>query len=567
MLRAIALLCVIASLSADTGPVFEAADVHATVVKGNNQYMRRISSRNGRYELRIATMVDLISTAYGVDADKVLGGPNWLEYDVFDVIAKAPPKATADEKKAMLKALLADRFKLVAHPDTQPMPAWALTAGKKPNLKPADDSGETGCKFSMEDMGPPPPPPPPSGGGAPSQPVFRVPAFLYTCRNIGMDAFAAQMRDMVTADQDLNGNPVVDRTELKGNYDFTFKYNFAGMRAFAGPDAKSITFTDAIEKQLGLKLEPVKVPLPVLVVESVNEKPTANLADVAAKLSTAPEPTEFEVADIKPSDPEQRGMRFNIQPGGRVSMSGVNLKFVIQQAWGISSDMLIGAPSWMDTARFDIVAKAPATAIPEEAAAPGPGPGNGPGVDIETVWTMMRSLLAERFKLTTHEETQTISAYTLLPGKPKMKKADPNSRTHYKEGPAPDAKDPRKANPVLARLVNCQNMTMDQFAEKLQGIAPGYIHSPVLNSTGLDGGWDFTLNFSPAGLGTMLAGRGGRGGGEAGPGGAVGDASDPTGAVSLPEAIEKQMGLKLEQQKRPVKVLVIDHIEQKPVDN
>ena len=122
---------------------------------------------------------------------------------------------------------------------------------------------------------------------------------------------------------------------------------------------------------------------------------------------------------------------------------------------------------------------------------------------------------------------------------------------------------------MLSRLVNCQNMTMDQFAEKLQGIAPGYIHSPVLNATGLEGGYDFTLSFSPAGMGNALAaGRGGRGGGDAGPAaGGVSDASDPTGAVTLFEALEKQTGLKLELQKRPIKVLVIDHVEQKPVDN
>ena len=52
--------------------------------------------RGGRYELRNATMVDLISTAYGIDAEKVLGGPNWLESDRFDVIAKTPPKTSPE---------------------------------------------------------------------------------------------------------------------------------------------------------------------------------------------------------------------------------------------------------------------------------------------------------------------------------------------------------------------------------------------------------------------------------------------------------------------------------------
>ena len=157
-----------------------------------------------------------------------------------------------------------------------------------------------------------------------------------------------------------------------------------------------------------------------------------------------------------------------------------------------------------------------------------------------------------------------MQAFTLLAVKPKMKKADPNSHTRFKEGPA-NAKDPRNANPILGRLVSVQNMTMAEFCEQLQQITPRYIHSAVLDATGLEGSYDFTLSFSPAGMAQMVGG-GGRGG-EAGPGGALPDASDPNGAVTLPEAIEKQLGLKLEQQKRPVPVLVIDHVDQKPSDN
>ena len=109
---------------------------------------------------------------------------------------------------------------------------------------------------------------------------------------------------------------------------------------------------------------------------------------------------------------------------------------------------------------------------------------------------------------------------------------------------------------------------------KLKTIAPGYIHTPVLDATGLEGGYDFTLSFSAVGL-TRLAGGAGRGG--PGPGGpppgllTSGDpsaaASDPNGAITLFEAVEKQLGLKLQAQKRPVPVLVIDHAEQKPTEN
>ena len=86
----------------------------------------------------------------------------------------------------------------------------------------------------------------------------------------------------------------------------------------------------------------------------------------------------------------------------------------------------------------------------------------------------------------------------------------------------------------------------------------------MLNSTGLEGAWDFTLNFSPAG---RVNGGGGRGGDSAQPTAGDSPAADPSGALSLFDAISKQLGLKLDRQKRPMPVLVIDHAEQKPTDN
>jgi uncharacterized protein (TIGR03435 family) len=160
----------------------------------------------------------------------------------------------------------------------------------------------------------------------------------------------------------------------------------------------------------------------------------------------------------------------------------------------------------------------------------------------------------------THMEERPINAYTLTAVKPKMKPADPNGRIRCTEGPAADQKDVRDAHPILGRLLNCQNMTMTRFASMLQGLASGYIHAPVLDATGLEGSWDFTLSFSTAG---QLR-SGGNSGASAD---SVAAASDPNGALSLPDAVAKQLGLKLEQTRRPVKVLVIDHIEEKPTDN
>ena len=110
---------------------------------------------------------------------------------------------------------------------------------------------------------------------------------------------------------------------------------------------------------------------------------------------------------------------------------------------------------------------------------------------------------------------------------------------------------------------------MAQFADQLQMIAGPYTSYPVVDATGLDGAWDFTLSFSPITpqqLSGLLAGARGA----APPVGAGGPvtASDPIGGgASLFDAVEKQLGLKLEVRKRTYPVFVIDHIEEKPTDN
>ena len=96
-------------------------------------------------------------------------------------------------------------------------------------------------------------------------------------------------------------------------------------------------------------------------------------------------------------------------------------------------------------------------------------------------------------------------------------------------------------------------------------MAPGYLRTPVTDATGIEGSWDVSFNFSPAGV--AEPGAAGRGGDAGQPGGFAPVSSDPTGAVSLFDALQKQLGLKLEMRKRPMPVLVVDQMERKPIDN
>jgi len=249
---------------------------------------------------------------------------------------------------------------------------------------------------------------------------------------------------------------------------------------------------------------------------------------------------------------------------------------LINNAYGLQNNMLIAMPD-MDAAlqaSYTVLAKPPAPpANPGSRDEPAPaGPQSPPASpdDNESAWLMMRALLEDRFRLRMHKEERPLTAWKLVAVKPKMKKADPSERTKQGEGPGADAKDPRTATPSRSRLSMFQNVTMDQFADKLEGIS-AYLNTPVINATNLEGSYDFTINFSPVGMAGPVPGGGGGRSGPAGPeaigGSATSDAAEPNGAITLFEAIEQQLGLKLVEDKRPVTVYVIDHVEARPTDN
>jgi len=481
-------------------------------------------------------MVDLISAAYGLDASNVQGGPSWLEWDRFDVIAKVPSTTTPEMAGLMLRSLLADRFKLAVHTGSKPMQAFVLSTGTdKPKLKESDGTGNAGCQSQPPQQNLPP---------------GTISYIAFSCHNTSMETLAHNLHDWAGG---YLTSPVVDATGLKGSWDFDLKWTGKGQIAKAGADGISIF--DAVGKQLGLKLELQTASQPVLIVDSVDRKPTANPPDLEKNLP-APPPAQFEVAVIKPSKPEEKA--YGKISGDQVDMRGLTLKILIATAWDLDQnddEELVGAPKWLDSDRFDVLAKVPIDAL-------GLSVPNSPPID-EQVWRrMLRAILMDRFKMQVHTEDRPVTAYTLMAVNPKLRKADALSRTRCAEGPGPDGKDPRIANPVLNKLISCQNMTMVQIGDELQHIAEGYIYSPVLDATGIAGSWDFTLSFSSSNL---IKGGGVMSGGL--PAGDANTAQEPNGAISLFDAVSKQLGLKLEKQKRPEPVLVIDHIEEMPTEN
>ncbi len=243
---------------------------------------------------------------------------------------------------------------------------------------------------------------------------------------------------------------------------------------------------------------------------------------------------EFDVADIQPSrDGGQPRAQF--LPGGRIQFSSVPLKFMILAAWGWEDNeaRVTGGPSWINSDPFHIVAKAP------------------PDSTIDQLRLMLRNLLIRRFGLESHIEDKVLPVYALTRGKGEPKLA-------RSAGLGKAACPASVENNILT--ANCQNITMDELATALRGIAPAYIDRPVVNLTGLNGLFEFKLSWTArdALLGTNGAHPDSS---------TVPAVSEPTaGGRTIFESVEKNLGLRLEATKHAIPVLAVDKIQRTPTE-
>jgi uncharacterized protein (TIGR03435 family) len=164
---------------------------------------------------------------------------------------------------------------------------------------------------------------------------------------------------------------------------------------------------------------------------------------------------------------------------------------------------------------------------------------------------MLNNLLIDRFGLKTHRERREITVYVLTAGKgkPKMTAAKDSDRTGCK--PAPNAPSPMPG----IRMTGCTNTSMAEFADNMQRMAPAYIDHPVVDETGIEGGWNFFIGWTPR---AILQERDN----SSQP---AGSPADPP-AITFFEALERELGLKLVKQTRRYPVIVVDHIDEKPVE-
>ena len=508
-------------------PSFEAASVK---LNHTGEIRFSISLQDPtRFTATNITTKMLIQFAYNVRDFQLSGGPDWINSERYDIDAKIKD-SLADQAKnltffqrqdmvrPMLQALLSDRLGLKVTRETKELPIYALVVAK------------SGPKLSQASLAPSGSP---TASARASTPQPEGKAIVTLVGSVG--AFA----DALSRLPEL-GRVVMDQTGLKGNYDFLLQWTPADSaefatrgerRAPANPrlsDASELSIFTAIQEQLGLKLESKNGPVPVLLIDRV-EKP----AETQTQNTVATAPV-FEGASIKPNENGEPMAGFEIvgKPftgimwkADRLMATNFTLHGLIRVAYSVQDDQISGGPDWTNSEGYDIDAKIGKSTLDEMQKT-----GRVHGVSGRT--RMFQALLADRFKLALHSETREIPVYTLVVAKGALKLQEAKLGDTYANGLKCAGGRPCGAgmelepepNKLVGQGVPISNL-VDLLSEKMGGRV-------VVDKTGLISKYDFTLQFTP-------------------------DSSQ--GAILI--ALQEQLGLKLETQKLPIDVLVIDHVE------
>ena len=262
-------------LHAQRQPAFEVASVKPSQPGGRGRGFGVTPA--GQFMAQGMNAADLIGIAYGGSLPlrrfQITGGPGWVDSDRFDIVANSPVAApTPEQTRVMIRALLIDRFKLIAKEETKDAPIYLLNLARRdgppgPKLKP---SGYTCFE------GPTPMP-----DADRDKCVFNVGYGVLTARGVSMPTLAYTLQNFYGI-----GRLVVDRTGLKGGYDMDMEWapltqfrqpgnldppaDAADRPVNAGP-----TIFVALKDQLGLSLDSSRGPVPTIAIESI-EKPTPN---------------------------------------------------------------------------------------------------------------------------------------------------------------------------------------------------------------------------------------------------------------------------------------------------
>lgn len=237
-----------------------------------------------------------------------------------------------------------------------------------------------------------------------------------------------------------------------------------------------------------------------------------------------PDFSEFEVASIKPTPPGAGGRWIRMVSANEFAAKNHAVRTLIAAAYDLNPQAILGGPAWVESDRYDIVARTPGPVRPS----------------LDEQMSMLRKLLADRFHLTFHREPKQMHIYAMIVAKGGAKL----TQSTLSPDAAPQGPPPLifVVSPQLVRLP-ARYATMSEFASVLQRAA---LESPVVDRTGLTGRYDFDLEFTPD---------------ETVFGGVLGKGTDDSTKPGLFAAIQQQLGLKLEATKGPIQAIVIDRVE------
>lgn len=217
-------------------PAFEVVSIKPTTAEPGGS--SGITTEKGRISARNVTLKRCVRGAYDVPESLVFGGPKWIDDERYDIDAKAAGPATDRELMAMLQSLLAERFKLALHRETRTLPGYALVLGKN------------GLTAKRSEPGSP---------------------FRGNSTGKTIDAQSCDMGRLAQKLSEVLHLPVVDLTAVAGEYDFKLEWTPDNLQATAPPAGAAVpagpSIFAALQEQLGLRLEPRKVPTEVLVID------------------------------------------------------------------------------------------------------------------------------------------------------------------------------------------------------------------------------------------------------------------------------------------------------------
>jgi uncharacterized protein (TIGR03435 family) len=258
----------IAAGPAPNGPTFDVVSVKRVTELRNTGSIG--DQPGGRFVLSGMAIAPVIRTAYPADVSDLVGAPDWVNTERYDLTAQAGRDVPREQMELMLRAMLADRFKLAVHYEMQERPVYALVLARAdgrlgPGIRRSDldcDAIQAARRAGSQEQ------PPATSNGAPA-------CGMSMRGTVGMEVRlgARPLSILASSFGTGPGRVVVDKTGLQGNYDITLNY-MPQPKADAPPDAPPNVFT-ALQEQLGLKLEPDRAPLKILVIDRI-ERPAEN---------------------------------------------------------------------------------------------------------------------------------------------------------------------------------------------------------------------------------------------------------------------------------------------------